>query len=84
MLADIVFWLLIVAAVLAAIVIAVLVIGSFLPRSHVVSRSLQTDQPRQIVWQTIADFPNVPSWHPGVLGVERMPDRNGHDVLSLV
>src|SRR5207249_645159 len=31
-------------------------------------------------WQVIADFPGEPAWHQGVEKVERMPDKNGHEV----
>jgi uncharacterized protein YndB with AHSA1/START domain len=80
MIATILFWVLIIAVVFVAVLGVLLLIGSFLPRAHVVSRSIPMSQPRQEVWQVITDFANAPAWRGDVLRVERMPDRNGHDV----
>ena len=65
---------------LAGVVVLISVIGAFLPRTHQVSRSLPLKQTPETIWQVISDFPSEVSWHPGVLKVERMPDRNGHEV----
>jgi len=80
MLAEILDWVLIAACVLATFIVAILLIGSFLPRAHVVSRSVQTGKPPTAVWRIITDYQNVPTWHAQVLRVERLPDRNGHEV----
>jgi uncharacterized protein YndB with AHSA1/START domain len=80
MLAEILGWVLIVAAVLAAIIVALLLIGCFLPRAHVVSRSLRSAQPPTVVWQIINDYAKVPAWWGKVVRVERLPDQNGHEV----
>jgi uncharacterized protein YndB with AHSA1/START domain len=32
------------------------------------------------VWQVITDYASVPAWHPYVRKVERLPDKNGHEI----
>jgi len=68
------------AGVLAGLIVLMGLIGRSLPRGHVVQRSLRSKRSRETVWQTITDFASVPSWHPGVKAVERLADRNGHEV----
>jgi len=80
MLAEIISWFLLVVAVLTGIIIVILIIGSLMPRAHVVSRSLHTHQSREAVWQVITDYAGVPTWHVGVLSAARLPDRCGHAV----
>jgi uncharacterized protein YndB with AHSA1/START domain len=80
MLQEILDWVAIVAGVLAAVVVAILLVGSFLPRDHVVSRSLRVGKPPSAVWRVITDYASVPAWHRYVLRVERLPERNGHEV----
>jgi uncharacterized protein YndB with AHSA1/START domain len=77
---DVWFWILMSLAVLVGAFAAILLIGSFLPRDHEVSRTLALKQTPEAVWQVIADFANVPSWHAGVVKVEKQPDKNGHEV----
>jgi uncharacterized protein YndB with AHSA1/START domain len=74
------FWVLIVLGVLIGLIVLVAIIGSFLPRGHVVARGVTTSQPPETVWQAITDIPAVPTWNAMVKKVERMPDRNGHEV----
>jgi uncharacterized protein YndB with AHSA1/START domain len=73
-------WVLIDLAVLAGGVVLVGVIGSRLPRSHVVSRERVLAQSPEAVWQAINDFEQLPSWNPMVKSVERLPDRDGRPV----
>jgi uncharacterized protein YndB with AHSA1/START domain len=80
MLPTIVMWILIAAAVLVTLVVVLVLIGSFLPRAHVVARSIQLGQPPEAVWQVITDFANVPTWHTALKRVERLSDNNGHAV----
>ena len=64
--------------VLAGIV--VFVIGSFLPENHVASKTLTLKQSPETVWQVLTDFANQPKWHSEMKSVERLADRNGHEV----
>ncbi len=77
---DFLHYALIVLGTLAGIIGLIMVLGLFLPRTHQVSRSLALKQPPEALWQVITDYSAVPSWHRGVLKVERMADRNGHEV----
>jgi len=56
------------------------VLGCFFPRYHVAARSLRSRRPPEDVWNVISDYAAVPAWHPEIKAVERLPDRNGHDV----
>jgi hypothetical protein len=80
MIATIVSWVLLIAAVLGGIGMVALITGSLLPRSHVVGRSLSLGQEPQAVWEAVHKTADVPRWHIGVREVERLPDRNGHEV----
>ena len=54
--------------------------GALLPRRHSVSRSALFAAPRDSLWAVIADMEHSPSWRTDVIGVRRLPDRNGHPV----
>jgi hypothetical protein len=66
--------------VLAGVFALILLVGSFLPRAHCVARALPTRQSPAALWQAISNIAGVPDWHPEVLRVERLPDRNGREV----
>jgi hypothetical protein len=74
------FWILITIGVLVGLILLMILIGSLLPEDHVASRTLALPQPPHIVWQTISDFANSPKWNSEVRRVERLPDRNSHEV----
>jgi uncharacterized protein YndB with AHSA1/START domain len=73
-------WVLIAAGGLASIVAVIAVVGAFVPRSHVASRTAHLKQRPDSVWQTIADYANAASWRSDVKSVERLPDREGRAV----
>ena len=73
-------WILLVTGVLVGLFVLSVIIGALLPKGHVVSRSLKSQAPPEKIWQVISDFPNVPTWHPEVIQVERLPDRHGQEV----
>jgi hypothetical protein len=74
------FYVLVAVGTIVGVVVLLTAIGMFLPRSHQVARSLPLKQTPEVIWQVVSDFPNEVNWHPGVLKVERMPDKNGHEV----
>src|SRR5215813_1051300 len=74
------FWILIVVAVPAGLILIVTSIGLALPEAHVASRALILRQPPQSVWRAISDFANQPEWRSDLKRVERLPDRNGNEV----
>jgi uncharacterized protein YndB with AHSA1/START domain len=73
-------WVYIALGAVIGLVILILVIGSLLPREHVASRSLSLAQAPEAVWHVITDYAAVPNWNAQIVKVERLPDRNGHDV----
>ncbi|MEK7831264.1 MAG: SRPBCC family protein, partial [Acidobacteriota bacterium] len=74
------FWILGIVGLLVLAVIVVTVIGSFLPENHVASKTLTLKQSPETVWQVITDFANQTKWNSEMKSVERLPDRNGHEV----
>ena len=67
-------WILIAVAVLVIVVAVVAVIGSFLPKAHVASRSSRFRQPPQALWSVII---GPPEWRPDIRGFEELPRREG-------
>ena len=73
-------WIPVLVGVLVGLLVPILVTGMLLPKAHVVSRSLNIHAPPEKIWQVISDFQSVPTWHPGVIRAERLPDRDGREV----
>lgn len=73
-------WLIGITGAVGGLVILVLAIGALLPKQHVVIRRARFKQSPEVLWQTLTDAQAVPSWHPDVQRVDRLPDRNGHPV----
>ena len=63
-------WLLIVAGVIAAVVVAVFLIGMTLPQNHTASRTLRLSVPPDSVWELITDVERHPAWRKDVSAVE--------------
>src|SRR5437764_4749955 len=77
---DIGFWILVSVGIVVGILLAITVIGLFLPRSHRVTCALALKQTPVAVWQVITDHGRVPEWHANVIKVERLLDKRGHEV----
>ncbi len=73
-------WWILVLALLVALVIATFIVGAMLPADHVAQRSTLIHQPPEVVWQVITDHANEPKWRKNVKAIERLPDRNGHEI----
>ena len=71
--------LIIVGGLLVLIVLSV-AIGWFLPERHIASRTVRYQQTPEAVWQVITDYAAIPSWWDWSQKVERLPDREGHEV----
>lgn len=71
-------WVLIVLGALVALVVATAVIGMFLPKGHVASRTVRLGKPPEEVWTTITDFAATPQWFDEIKSSERIGDINGH------
>jgi len=72
--------LLFVAVVFVVLILVVLILGLMLPAEHQASRTLVTKQQPQIIWDTINDHANEPSWHADVASVTSRGERNGKPV----
>jgi uncharacterized protein YndB with AHSA1/START domain len=77
---EVVYWVAVGVACVAGILAGIALLGCFLPRGHVASRSLRTRKPPEAVWEVVRDFAATPTWHPEVQRVERLPDHDGREV----
>lgn len=73
-------WVWLVVGILAALIIALFIVGAMLPQKHSVSRSITAPKTPEEVWAVITDHEKDPAWRPDVESVRRMTDRNGHPV----
>ena len=73
-------WLIFIVGLLVALILVVLVVGLLLPEEHRASRTLATRQSPQIIWDTINDHANEPSWRADVADVTSLGERNGKPV----
>jgi Polyketide cyclase / dehydrase and lipid transport len=76
-------WPWIVLAIVALLVLFVLVmsvLGRRLPEEHVASLTLTLNQKQQDVWDTIADVGGHKNWVRGITKIERLADRENHEV----
>lgn len=55
-------------------------VGLFLPKGHIAARSVSYAASPDAVWALVADWEARSSWRAGIRSVERLPDRNGHQV----
>jgi len=61
-----------VVAGLVALVLLMAVIGSFLPRDHVATRSATLARPPDVVWRALTDLDAHPTWRRGLKRLERL------------
>lgn len=54
--------------------------GYSLPREHSISCVAVYKQPIQTVWEAISNHASVPEWDKNTASVERMPDKDSHEV----
>ncbi len=62
------------------LVVGLIVTGLLLPKGHVAKRSVRYAASPDAVWRLIIDWPRHPSWRMNIKAMERLPDRNGHEV----
>lgn len=53
------------------------IIGSFVPKTHEASVSVEVGKPRAEVWRLVNDVEAFPQWLPGLDKIEMLPDREG-------
>jgi uncharacterized protein YndB with AHSA1/START domain len=68
---------LIILGILVALVAVAALIGSRLPEAHVARGSIVLRQPREAVWEVIANIEGQPSWRKDLKKVERVDDPSG-------
>jgi hypothetical protein len=73
-------WLIRALVVLLALILGVLLVGVLLPEEHHASRTLQTKQSPQAIWDAINDHASEPQWRSDVASVTSLGDRNGKPV----
>lgn len=67
-------------AFILVLLLVVLVAGALLPEQHTASRTLQTKQSPQAIWDAINDHANEPQWRSDVASVASLGERNGQPV----
>lgn len=75
-------WALIALAVVVGVVVLAVLIGLVLPKGHVASRTVRLKAGPEAVWALMIDFAGTPRWNRAVTKVERVGDRNGHEVWN--
>lgn len=73
-------WLLIAVAALVGIVVLMALIGALVSRDHRATSTISLRQSPDSVWKAVRDLGNITSWWPAMQKVERLPDRDGHEV----
>ena len=64
-------------AFIIALVLAVILVGSLLPQSHIATSTLRLAQPPDSVWPVVRDFAAYPSWWPFVTEMRAAVSDNG-------
>src|SRR5690349_1499187 len=70
-------WILLPLGTLIALIVIVMVVGWFLPKTHVASRSVVYHDPPAVVFDAISDVGAGAAWRPGVTRVEMLPPVDG-------
>src|SRR5256885_8018034 len=73
-------WVLVVMGSLAALFVVMAIVGLFVARGHRATSTISLRQSPDTIWKVVRDLGNIPSWWPAMLTVERLPDRDGHEV----
>jgi uncharacterized protein YndB with AHSA1/START domain len=73
-------WMLRIAVVLVAAIVALLVAGMLLPREHVATSAVTLRQPPESVWAVVRDLGGLPDWWSEVATSERVADPAGREV----
>src|SRR5574341_441329 len=71
---------LIIALVVISFILAVPVVGLFLPRGHVVARTIALHQTPDAIWRVITDFESAASWRPDVARIQQLPAQQGFPI----
>jgi uncharacterized protein YndB with AHSA1/START domain len=70
-------WLWIILGVVIGLPMIAFVVGSFLPRDHVVQMTIDFAAPPAQVWALVSDFPGTPKWRHDVTSIRVDPAGSG-------
>jgi len=73
-------WVLVAIIAVVGLAVFAVIVGLFLPPEHVASRTLRVERPPEVIWQVITDYADQPIWRSELSAIERLPDRQGHQV----
>lgn len=68
---------LLVLAALVLLVVVIALVGAWLPREHVASRTAAYGQPPAVLHAAVRDWAALPAWRSGVKSVELLPPAGG-------
>jgi hypothetical protein len=74
------YWIAIIGGSLIAVLLLIAILGCFYPRSYTAARALPSQRPPEEVWSVVNDLAATPDWHPEFKKVERLPNKNGHEI----
>ena len=77
---DFIGWILVFFGVLFGLFAVIALVGLCLPKTHSAGRRLVLEQPVEAVWETISTIEKQPEWNEMLMSVEKLPDKNGHEV----
>ena len=70
-------WLWVIAGVIVGVPLLAFIIGTFLPRDHVASMTMDLTAPPERVWALISDFEGTPKWRTDITRVRVDPPAGG-------
>jgi Polyketide cyclase / dehydrase and lipid transport len=73
-------WILIVVAVPLAVAALAALVGALLPKAHSASRRATFRRSPETLWRVLTDHAAMASWRTDLRKIERLPDRDGHEV----
>jgi hypothetical protein len=73
-------WIVYIVAGVAALVLALAIAGSLLPKGHTATRRATFRRPATVVWSALTEIEKFPTWRRDLSSVERLPDREGRPV----
>ena len=73
-------WLIRIVGILVALILVIGLIGLLTPVEHHVSRTIQTRQTPQAIWDTINDHAHEAQWRTDITSVDSLPARDGKPV----
>jgi uncharacterized protein YndB with AHSA1/START domain len=71
------FWLWIILGAIVVVILAILIVGSLLPKKHRASVSRDVPGSPEEIWAALTDIRALPSWHPQIKDVQLLAEANG-------